>query len=516
MDPSWKVIPYSGDVLRRLLAQRPEPRALARIEKKLHAAFFEEYFDNLSAKTILVERQYVDRDFLEDFAAYYVRCFESIGRLCSRLHFFDKAFNQDEFAALLDGGPQAGDLEENLRASYLGFVVVKPLPQTVVGRTCLVTYPSDNGRRHFPITRTYAANLFGVRLEVKTLAFQEQDRVAAACATSALWSAFHGTGVLFQHRIPSPVEITQSATAVILGESRALPSGGLTKEQMATAIRQVGLEPTLINAADEAVFLSTTYAYVRGRVPALLLGSLENLEDPNKPKVLGHHAIVVAGFSLGHETAKPQGRHGLRLTASRIDKLYCHDDQVGPFARMACTRAGSKLALSTSWPDDANKRGNVFFVPQALLLPLYHKIRIPFSAALEEVIAFDAFLAGLRKAFPSLPIPTLEWDLALAYVNDYKTAILQEHPPIGSRRATLESPMPKFIWCARGVEAGSATLDLLFDATGVELGDYCFRVVERSPFLGNIVRALMNTPSALPVLQAERCWPILERFSTSP
>ena len=32
---------------------------------------------------------------------------------------------------------------ETLQKNYLGFIVVKPLPSTVVGRTCLKTYDDD-------------------------------------------------------------------------------------------------------------------------------------------------------------------------------------------------------------------------------------------------------------------------------------------------------------------------------------------------------------------------------------
>ena len=35
------------------------------------------YLKGLKAACILIEREYVDGDYLEDFASYYVSCFES-------------------------------------------------------------------------------------------------------------------------------------------------------------------------------------------------------------------------------------------------------------------------------------------------------------------------------------------------------------------------------------------------------------------------------------------------------
>ncbi|MEA2061896.1 MAG: hypothetical protein U9P10_15645 [Thermodesulfobacteriota bacterium] len=53
-----------------------------------HFSYFEEYFNELDAQTIVVERNYIERDYLEDYSGYYVRCFKKHRRRCVRLHFF--------------------------------------------------------------------------------------------------------------------------------------------------------------------------------------------------------------------------------------------------------------------------------------------------------------------------------------------------------------------------------------------------------------------------------------------
>ena len=72
-----------------------------------------------------------------------------------------------------------------LSEAYLGFIVVKPLHTNPIGRTCLRTYPESNNRK-YPVLQTYEVGLYGHSLSVTSLAFQEQDRVVAACATSAI------------------------------------------------------------------------------------------------------------------------------------------------------------------------------------------------------------------------------------------------------------------------------------------------------------------------------------------
>jgi len=251
MGDLFEVLPCSSDSLKSVLTEKTKIPA-GELDTKAHINYFTDYFQAVKAKTFVVENDYVDHDYLEDHAEYYVRCFSEYKRKCARLHFFKINFSTGDFESLLKGEdcPLSSQL---LQKAYLGFVVVKPLPKTIIGRTCLGTYEHE-GRRHFPITRAYSANLFGIELAVESsLAFQEQDTVVAACATSALWSVFQGTGKLFQHAIPSPSAITKTATEHITDceRTRAFPSKGLDVIEMARAIKSVDLEPYTVNVANE-------------------------------------------------------------------------------------------------------------------------------------------------------------------------------------------------------------------------------------------------------------------------
>src|SRR5207248_5758807 len=105
---------------------------LEAVQAREHLTYFEEYLGHLKPATILVEREYVDLDFLEDFAGYYAQCFSPYPSKCSRLHCFSVGFSEADFADRLKGAPSALT-GEGLAASYLGYVVVKPLPRTAIG-----------------------------------------------------------------------------------------------------------------------------------------------------------------------------------------------------------------------------------------------------------------------------------------------------------------------------------------------------------------------------------------------
>jgi hypothetical protein len=503
------------------------------LDAKVQTTVFEEYFKHLRAQTMVVELDYVDRDYLEDFAGYYVKCFHEYRRKCTRLHFFTEQFDQAEFEALLRGDASRVTAEM-LQESYLGFIVVKPLPQTIIGRTCLRTY-GDDARRKYPITREYDANLVGFPLRVKeSLAFQEQDSVVAACATSALWSAFHGTGKLFQHRIPTPVEITRSATDDEPSESRNIPNRGLSPSQMAHAIRDVGLEPLLVNARDPAILRNTVYAYVRGRVPLILGIILFDDWSPGTPlppapagpwRWLDQHAVAVTGFSLGKPTPVPEASSGFMLESSRIDELYVHDDGVGPFARMLMDEKpgdflfedGSQMStwsMHTSWRLTHAKTLGMRAVPLILMAPLYHKIRIPYAMAEGIVRAFDELVSTLGSKVSATNRMT--WDIRLAVGSDVKTAVASGRALLGPARETfLLTPLPRFVWHASASLGGDRVVDLLFDATDIQQGNLVRAVLEYDAAIAAAIRANAAAMLAKAPVQRHPVRHVFEWFSAA-
>ena len=521
-----EVCDYNIASLRQLIADKSGSSEDV-IGNKLHHHYFEGYCNDIGVRTIVVENDYIDHDFLEDFSAYYVRCFSSYRRVCTRLHFFSIQFTQNDFEQYLESSVDAVISTDSLQQAYLGFVVIKPLPQTVIGRTCLKTYPPED-RRYFPIVRSYPANLFGTELTVESLAFQEQDQVVAACATSALWSVFQGTGKRFQHTIPSPVEITRAATERLPIETRILPSQGLSTAMMAHAIRNVGLEPYLVNVSDEYVLKSTVYAYLRGCIPMIL--GIELWDTSNDPqRSMGFHAVAITGFSLGCDMTIPIGDTQFSLRASRIDKLYVHDDQVGPFARMVfdgikitvgLNNSGDNLSsssLSTSWIGSNGRIGGARALPSILLIPLYHKIRIPFGVIHDAVVSFDAFIESLRD---SLPVPVderIEWDIYLTTNNDLKTEILKSSSMSGKYYGELLlEGMPRFLWRATALHNNEPLMDLVFDATDIEQGPFFVRAIEYDKNLSLFLRVVSKINAIEQIYSTTAEWKIIKWFKEQP
>lgn len=512
--PSLKVVPYTKDNLLELFS-KDSTRQI--ISKRQHLDYFNGYFQHsdINAKTILAENNYIDRDFLEDFAGYYVRCFSEYDRICRRLHFFENEFSLSDFEKLLIGEPSNIE-RETLQKGYLGFIVIKPLPETVVGKTCLKTYQIKNSSRSFPPINTYSVSLFGIPLKVNSLAFQEQDQVVAACATSSLWSLFQATGQMFQHSIPSPMEITKSATVNLYSMDRVFPNKkGLVIEQMADAIRNVKLEPNFIslnkdhfagdqdlnNSFNNRVLKSTLYAYLNYGIPVIFVFEVWNT-TPSTPIFMGWHGVTVVGFKLDESKIQTEN---LEMKSSGIDRIYVHDDQVGPFARMIFdeeySKINGKFSIHTSWGSTFDASQNCYInhhraIPHTLIVPLYHKIRIPFWAIYGVVEQFDGIFESYRSLITEFFPDRLQWDIQLISISKLKEEIFVQNNITGDyKKELLIQKMPRYIWRARGYLNNEIALDLLFDATDIEQGGFFIRAIEYDTDLAKVIKIISGDPN---------------------
>jgi len=340
--------------------------------------------------------------------------------------------------------------------------------------------------------------------------------------TSKLWTVFQGTGKLFHHRIPSPVEITEAAVEHSPLETRSLPNHGLTHAQMAHAIRSVGLEPFYVKAENAHVLKSTLYAYLRGKVPIPVGVELyDTAATPTQGKyALGLHAVAVTGFSLGLQHHVPY-KNGFLLEASRINEMYAHDDQVGPFARMAFDgttvevevngKKHTSLSLSTSWRSWEGKIGPVRAVPVLMLIPLYHKIRIPFGVVHDWVLQLDALIETVRVNMATTSMKSrLYWDCYLTTSTDAKRDLLScSGLKPDYRSAVCTTSMPRFLWRATAYCEARRVIDLLFDATEIEQGDLVVGVVEYDPTLGAVLRRLGKSLPQ-PEIHKALFWPVFQ------
>ncbi len=457
------------------------------ILKNPKVTYIADYLTAVNAVTMVVEEEYVDADYLDDFAFFYAKSFEQISKFCKRLHFFSKAFDDARFRSAIITGTETEFLEH----SYLGFVVARPLSSAVIGRTVLINYPSDNGRRNYSATQPYRANLFGLSLEVRSLAYQEQDTSLAACATVALWSCFQQTRKLFQSLSPTPVTITRAATHV-LEASRPFPSRGLSIKQICNAIAAVGLDPEFYAVTPDLPLSTLMYSYLSLGIPILLVVEI---------KGVGLHAVAVNGYSL--RTKRQIATEGMGVPAlypplvgQRIDEFYAHDDQVGPFSRLKVVEPAGQNQTITFTESGCWKEP---LVPRAIIIPVHPKIRIGFREVLKNLPQLSAVGTWTRPAARA----DLEWNVRLTTSNQFKMNIKapESTVPVNFRERLLLEGLPKHVWHCSLSAAGQPLLEALLDSTAMVNGYMVRRMWWCDEHVRKNLGALLNNPMLRPYFQ---------------
>lgn len=461
-------------------------------ETNEHIDYLNDYLECIGTKSFIFEPEYVDRDYMEDYTRYYAKCFQRYSKLCSRIIFFGEKFNQSELEKdIIEGNTE---IIKSLQSNFLGFIVLRPLPKTILGKICLKTYPvNEYSNRIFPVLRNYKIHFLGIELTIKSLAFQEQDNAIAACATSALWSALQGLGYGWgKNNTSSPSEITQNAKKIISDYSKNFfPNKGLQTSQMAHAIKEEGFEPLLTGFVNISYTKALIRAYMQAHIPIILgvvlvyeeeEGMMADGTPRNKP--IGFHAVTVNGYNISKGNPKEFDmgnipihidrtmKKSLYMYSSRMDKIYVHDDRLGPFVKMEL-RDEYFQRLQTHWNEYTNPDDKINASINTILIPLYPKIRIKFHLIFSIICDFNTYyMEGWKKTGTNI-----EWDIHLSTVCNLKKEWLEmnneEFEDNTIKLQMLSVSMPKFIWVANAINTndGKKNFTFIFDATDVENSD---------------------------------------------
>ena len=460
------------------------------IKAKTQTKFLASYIANLEPSYCVVERDYVDRDFIEDYAYYYVNCFTPYRRHCQRIHFFKKGDvcnNKTKSCKLageemlciekiLLGQANADDVDLCRRSLgvYLGFIVIRPLPYAVYGRVCLKALPHKEKKF---VTQKVYAHLLGIPLDVDTMPFQEQDSVVAVCATIALWSAFQITGRKFIHCIPSPHRITRMATHSVACEPRAFPNRrGLSDDEICHAICKVGLVPQSIDFTKLgfSVFWTEVYAYLRLGMPVILIGTIKNSKESARGDEgeENGHAITVSGYSDPERNARcfeatEVFQNRIQLVGELLGKFFCHDDRIGPFSDI--DRSGA-LQSKDFGKEFSTLNRDEYFMVEGAIVPTYHKIRLRLIDFVEELAIFSDIIKNAVDAVRDEKYGKAGfcWDVYLSTDEGIKAEARDARSSFNSMCVKIVNlVLPKYIWVVDVYYNKERAASFFVDATDI-------------------------------------------------
>ncbi len=482
--------PFGGQDLSSLLRLDP-PHFSSSDEASRQLRYVERYAGELGCKALAVENHYIDRDYIEDHSVFYAKSLYPYANYCRRVHFFRQPADAVRegigraVQAGIDNGRDAyrAACERLSKEAYLGFSVIKPLDGSPVGRTVLRTFPEDpekDFRRSFPCTRRYVAHLLGVEFQVRGLAFQQQDVGVSACATPAIWSVLQKASDHEPVAAATPAQITTLAARYSLPFGRAMPSEGLSLDQMCQAIQAIGLSPNLLRVDDD-------FEMARGYLFSAIQSGIAAVLILRQGRCC--HAVAVAGMKVARKRAIVGN---LDDVAADLLGVYVHDDRRGPY--LSATLATKEAGARTKPEIVIEHRSSVAHGPQPtkenwelthLLIPMHSKIRLSFSGL--RHVAFHAagrvrsYVDVVEQRVPgTIKDPTVLFDTSIRRSHRYIEDFFFDNRRVHTQHVTDLSEklgLSRYVGVVRLDSSFFDPVDLLVDTTSTRRNARCLGIV---------------------------------------
>ena len=475
--PSLEIRVLSAETEFLTLYVRP-PGITPRHWPPLQAEYLQVYLREIGCQTVIVENHYIDHVFMHDDAVYYVRSLRSYPNFTKRIHFFKQSFDHANWREMIDraGRGEHSTVQNELQACYLGFSVIRPLPDSPIGRTVLPAISSLRAPIDtvscFATTRRHNVHLAGFSLHVDGVPFQSQDQGVSACATTALWSALDCVAAKEELTVSSPASITESATRYPLQEGRPFPNEGLTVRQICEATRVAGFSPLVIHSQSIADDKLQIYSYARsGFAPVLAI-------VPAGGGTTGH-AVCCVGLRNGPTPPQTNPAHKFREASSGLRGIYIHDDRLGPYAFAGLSPLTDKsreirTCVSIEWPDEQPDES---WLLHAIVVPVPQKLRLTLFRLRRSGLNIAQ---AIGEAFAE-PQTTLDcrFELSRTYARRIYTFGLSNE---GLYRAVCSVVLSRYIGLIEVAGPAGPILDIVVDSTETNSESATLACIMRSGF----------------------------------
>jgi hypothetical protein len=274
--------------------------------------------------------------------------------------------------------------------------------------------------------------------------------------------------VNFHTILKSPSEITKDADNVSHDGSRLFPNRGLNVLQICQAIFNSGLVSEVKQANlnishnnQQCKVVSNSYlkkivsAYSPIGIPIILV-----VKVPTNGQH-GLHAITISGFKSDPIQAISPRTEAVFLSEN-IDRIYAHDDQWGPFARVNLI---NDYELKTPW-SDADTAKTPTLVTH-IIVPVYPKIRIAYEDIEAVVLGLNAVLRFFFEKRIKKLNADIAWDIKIDFSENFKSQVKASDLDDLKKIKILGKSLPKYIWIASCYIGDNLLFNFTFDATNV-------------------------------------------------
>lgn len=353
----------------------------------------------LGAQTAVIEYRYIDADYRDEHAHFYSTTFRRYPSVAHRLHFFSHPPPHELFSKR-----QAARFAQ---LDYLGYAVMRPVPGAPVGRVMLMSPIGLRSAVTCAVTDT--VNLLGESLTVAAAPFIAQDAQLLRCAHATLWVAGYVHHLRWGASRLLPGEITDAVPAGA-GFGRAVPSAGLTINQLSGAASAVGLPPLVYDLESLPTGESIpriACRYLNGGIPVIVAG--------------GGHAFVLVGYRRTDPGTRDERIQFIR-----------QDDEVGPYQVVQ------------------NFNYDQYSPWEYLVVPLPSKLYLSGEEA--EVIGVARLKAAYLRIGQQLDLNVTTFRTTPMRSNDFKTGLEIRGMPENQAAIYRRMPMSRWVWVVEAVD----------------------------------------------------------------
>ena len=424
-----------------------------------YIARYIESLDGDTPKHILIEKHYIDRHFMHEYSGYYSQCFVDRQNHVARIHVFAANDFPESIEAFITGAYRDIDgFQSRIQEQYRGYVTVRPVSSVPIGRTVLEPL-QDDPKRNYSCEVDYDVHLLGLTLSIKGLAYQQQDKGVAACASVATWSALQRLCKFNGSKTPTPTEVTLAAVEHVVGNGRPFPSEGLVVQQILSSLVKFNYPPSVVRVDDNPkLFKLVLHCYLSSGIPAILILS-ENESSPTG------HAVTVLGYRATDTVTSMFTMGGAEIGVRNLgfDEIYLHDDAIGPYARGVLKIDSTKLKLEIPRRKKNGRKGiSREWLIQSAIVPLYPKIRT--SAKQLREIAVQSY-PQLEKTF-SDKAKNLSVSMSFSRCGDYLQELYRATEKTERKISFIKKcSLSRYIGIISWYYLDNRVLDLLWDTT---------------------------------------------------
>jgi hypothetical protein len=328
-----------------------------------------------SVRGVLIEREYVDRDYRSTFYRFYAKKGRPYRDDCVRLHFFGNEVSFDPLTTNLIIA--AGEVKHH----YYGFMVLRPTLIATIGRTILSPDVRAGARGHV-IYAEHHVHLLGHRLTVFGFPSMSQHVDISVCAHVSCWAILrHYSERYAEHRELLLHDITMMAQQFDPGG--LTPALGLNVSEAERIFQAAGTYPVIVakkHAADLG-FYAQMIAYLESGFP--LFVAMKNQR----------HAIVVAGHAWRETPKAPP--HAITHAWEQVQSVITVDDNMLPYGCVPVSASGGSAPPTSGSPSYSAEDFDAFIVP------LPEKIFYSAGAMESYSTALHALLGSIRPMPPA-------------------------------------------------------------------------------------------------------------------